>query len=337
MRERYRVAIAGCHRMLDREPAAHNWAAGFAAVPRAELIAVYDRDDTTRQTFVDCWGAMPAFDDYAAMLVAIQPDIVCLATSQTRHADQIELAAAAGVRGILCEKPLATSMAEVDRIVAACERHRIVLAFGVTRRWYPSYRALAGMLREGLVGTIQVMTAFGLPSLLNLGCHWFDRVLDFAGDPEVAWVSGTIDRLMNEPLTSPRHLDPPGSCQIGFANGVETFVTASGPSLGFDIAGSAGRLIIMHDGATPLLWTMGAENPAPIALPLAVPAWPLVVEDLLDALDRDGETLAGIAVARRVTEIGLGVHHSHHLGGQRVRPSEIDRALRVASFRWGND
>ena len=63
--------------MLDREPATHNWAAGFAAVPRAELVAVYDRADTTRQTFVDCWGAMPAFDDYAAMLVAIQPDIVC--------------------------------------------------------------------------------------------------------------------------------------------------------------------------------------------------------------------------------------------------------------------
>ena len=33
MERRYRVAIAGCHRMLDRTPAGHNWAAGFAADP----------------------------------------------------------------------------------------------------------------------------------------------------------------------------------------------------------------------------------------------------------------------------------------------------------------
>ena len=65
------------------------------------------------------------------------------------------------------------------------------------------------MLREGLVGTIQAVTAFGLPSLLNLGCHWFDRVLDFAGNPEIAWVAGTIDSLMDEPPASPRYLDPP--------------------------------------------------------------------------------------------------------------------------------
>ena len=33
------MAIAGCHRMLDREPAAHNWAAGFAQsrVPNSSL------------------------------------------------------------------------------------------------------------------------------------------------------------------------------------------------------------------------------------------------------------------------------------------------------------
>ena len=65
---------------------------------------------------------MPAFDDYAALLAAVRPDVVCIATRQTLHAEQLERAVATGVRGILCDKPLATSLGEVDRIVAACDR-----------------------------------------------------------------------------------------------------------------------------------------------------------------------------------------------------------------------
>src|SRR5205823_411877 len=87
---RYRVAIAGCHRMLERTPAGHNWAAAFAADPRAELVAVFDKGAETRRAFLDCWGPLPAFDDYAALLAAMRPDVVCIATRQTLHAEQLE-------------------------------------------------------------------------------------------------------------------------------------------------------------------------------------------------------------------------------------------------------
>ncbi|HEY8744430.1 MAG TPA: Gfo/Idh/MocA family oxidoreductase, partial [Chloroflexota bacterium] len=186
----YRVAIAGCHRMLSPTVAGHNWAAAFAAVPRAEIAAVFDRGEATRRAFLECWGPLPAFDDYPAMLASIQPDIVCLATRQTLHAEQIEQAVRAGVRGILCEKPLATSMREVDRLVHVCRQANIAFAFGLDRRWFPYYRSLVQELRAGIVGEVRTIVAFGLLNLINHGCHWFDRVLDLAGDPEVAWVAG---------------------------------------------------------------------------------------------------------------------------------------------------
>src|ERR687885_218782 len=88
----YRVAIAGCHRMLDRAPAGHNWAAGFAAVPRAEIVAVFDRSAEARRAFVACWGPLPTFADYGASLADARPDVVCVATRQTMHAEQIEQA-----------------------------------------------------------------------------------------------------------------------------------------------------------------------------------------------------------------------------------------------------
>src|SRR5690349_442659 len=135
-----RVAVAGVHRQLDRTLANHNWAAAFAADPRSKVVGVFDRGAETRAAFRAAWGDVPAFDDYAAMLAETRPEVVCIATRQTMHAEQVERAAAAGVRGILCDKPLATSMGEVDRIVAAVERHGLRLAFGVDRRWVRHHR-----------------------------------------------------------------------------------------------------------------------------------------------------------------------------------------------------
>ena len=125
-----RVAMVGVHRSLARTPAHHNWATAFDAVPETSIAAVFDLGAETRDEFLACWGSeIPAYDDYQRMLAEVQPDLVCIATHQRMHADQIEQAIEAGVRGILCDKPLATSLAEMDRIVAACRGNGVPLAF----------------------------------------------------------------------------------------------------------------------------------------------------------------------------------------------------------------
>ena len=119
-----RVAVSGCHRMLLRDLTSHNFAAAFHATPGVEIVAVFDYGAETRAEFVACWhdvwGDIPTFGDYESMLDEVKPDLLCVATRQTMHAEQIEAAIAAGVRGILCDKPLATSLSEMDRILAAC-------------------------------------------------------------------------------------------------------------------------------------------------------------------------------------------------------------------------
>ena len=99
-----RVAIAGCHRQTLRKPTSHNFASAFCAHPDAEVVGVFDYGERERAEFVECWrdvwGAVPTFDDYEQLLKEVGPDIVCIATRQTMHADQIERAVAAGVRGI---------------------------------------------------------------------------------------------------------------------------------------------------------------------------------------------------------------------------------------------
>jgi len=327
--------------MLQRELAGHNWAAAFAAVARCELVAVFDKGDDTRRRFVECWGPVPAFADYDHMLEEAHPDIVCVATRQTMHADQIEAAARAGARGILCDKPLATSLAEVDRIMSVCREYNLALAFGLDRRWNRRYDRIVDAVRSGLLGEVQAITAYGMPSLVNLGCHWFDVVLRLAGDPEVAWVSGTVDPLSNDAPDSRRHLDPPGSCRVGFTNGIEAFATSAGSGRGpeFDVVGSRGRAVLAFDAAEVHYW----RNDDPVgrgrhfSLPPQTPTWPRTVRDLVNALDAGTPTRCDTGCARRTTEISFAVHHSHRAGGGPISLEEVDRGLRIESFQWGSE
>lgn len=340
-----RVAIAGCHRMLKPQLAGHNFAAAFAAVPETEIVAVYDRGPETRAEFVRCWGDMPAYDDYAALLREVQPDLLCIATRQTLHADQIEAAAAAGVRGILCDKPLATSLLETDRILAACRAQRVALAFALDRRWHTSYRQLRQWIADGIVGRVTSVLASGSPNLINHGCHWDDTALMLVGDPEPLWVSGWVDDLAGEPADSRRRLDPPGRGQVALSNGALIYVTADGGRRpAFEVIGDAGRLLILQDAEECYLWTEKNEGGNLGLRPLTMPAnsdpWPAgpaMVRDLVAAVVAHTPTACDLEQARRATEIGFAIHLSHNQDGKRVNLPAADRMLSIPSFPWGNE
>ena len=345
-----RVAIAGCHRMLERAPMSHNWAAAFHAVPETEIAAVFDRGADTRKAFLDCWGEMPAYDDYARMLAEIQPDIVCIATRQTLHADQCELAAAAGVRGIFFEKPLATSMVEVDRMADACNGAGMKVVFGLDRRWWASYGHFRRLIADGLIGDVHSVIGYGLGQWINHGCHWYDVMLGLVGDPQPTWASGHLEDLSGVPADSRVHLDPPGRGVFGFGdNGIGYVMRDGGPAHGYEVLGSKGRLLILNDSNAAFLWDvregMTMYDGAGFAArqidfprePRGWPAGPAIVRDLVEAIQTGGTTQCDMQRAGIVTELGFAFHASHQLGGARVTFPIENRSLRVESFPWGNE
>ena len=341
MKQLYRVAIAGCHRMLDKEPASHNFATAFSADAETEIAAVFDLGDETRQAFVDCWGAqVAAYDSFSEMLRQERPDILCLATSQKMHAGQIQEAVAAGVRGILCDKPLATSLEEADRLLGACRSAGVPLAFGLDRRWLSSYRRLAELLRGGIVGRLQSLIVYGIPNLINHGCHWYDAALHLAGDLEPQWVSGLVEDLEGEPPSSRRHLDPTGRLMVGLAGGVVLYFTPGGSRRqSFDIIGDGGRLTVVEDGQQAWRWQeSGPPEPLDIPQPAGdFPSGMAMVRDLVDAVAGGGRTACDVEEARRATEIGFAVHLSHACSGARIELPAAERTLRIPSFPWGNE
>ena len=85
------------------------------------LAAACDLDETTLAAFGDRWRSdwpeLNLYTDHRKMLEREELDIVTVATSDHRHAVLVVDAADAGAKGIFCEKPLATNLADADRMV----------------------------------------------------------------------------------------------------------------------------------------------------------------------------------------------------------------------------
>ena len=348
--ERLRVAIAGCHRMLKPDPGSHNFAAAFNAVPQIQVVAVFDRGADTRAQFRGCWeevwGPISAYDDYEQMLEREAPDLVCIATRQTQHADQIEQAVQAGVRGILCDKPLATSLEEADRIGAACQE--VPLLFALDRRWLEVYREVCQLIAAGAIGPLTSMVAYGLPNLINHGCHWYDAMLALAGDLEPVWVSGLVDDVAGERADSRRRLDPSGRGQIGLADGLVLYLTPDGAHQGanmnFEISGEKGRLFLFDDARENFIWLEegppGAGRMQPLEIAAGKGGWPAgaaMVRDLVEAVQTGRRTSCDVEQARRATEIGFAIHLSSQQRGARIDLPAVERGLYLQSFPWGNE
>jgi predicted dehydrogenase len=228
----------------------------------------------------------------------------------------------------------------MDRIVTICRRNRVPLAFGLDRRWWLSYRQLRQMVADDIVGAVTSVIAYGLPNLINHGCHWYDAMLMLVGDPEPIWVSGLVDDVSNEPPDSRRRMDPAGLGQIGLSNGGVAYVTPGGSRPAFDVVGERGRLFVLNDAKEAYLWLANEAQLRPLALPPMGEGWqagPAAVRDLVDAMQTGGTTSCDVEHARRATEIGFVIYISHAANGARVSLPATERSLRVPSFPWGNE
>jgi len=78
---------------------------------------------------------------------------VVLATPHSLHVDQIMAVAAAG-KPVWCEKPLALTLNDAERAVAACRKAGVVLALGNNKRCFPSMTALRRVVAEGQIGEV---------------------------------------------------------------------------------------------------------------------------------------------------------------------------------------
>ena len=146
------------------------------------LRATADPDIEAARQAAAAWGA-DAQADYRAMLA--RPDIaaVVIATPEYLHAEQVEAAAAAG-KHVLCEKPIAPTVAEADRMIAACDRAGVHLLIGHSRRFTRRYMEVRAALDRGDIGELRLIRENerrprAVPQVWWTPRHW-------TGDPAIS-------------------------------------------------------------------------------------------------------------------------------------------------------
>ena len=186
--ENYRVAIIGCGGIAN----AH--AQGWQGVPQARIVAVADIAEEARTAFATKYGVERHYADYRQMLHQEKPEIVSICTWPVLHCEMTVAAAEAGARGILCEKPMAISLGEADRMIEACRAAGTLLVVGHQRRFQTQYRTARELVAQGAIGDLLEMRVNCHGDLLTDATHSVDLLRFYCGDLPVERVVGQVDR-----------------------------------------------------------------------------------------------------------------------------------------------
>jgi predicted dehydrogenase len=164
-----------------------------------ELVAVASRELGKAAEYATGWGISRIFGSYQEMLDSDLVDAVYISLPNALHAEWAVRAAEAG-KHVLCEKPLALSLAEVDQISAAAAANNVVVAEAVMYLYHPLIQQAAGLVEDGAIGEVRLVRgSFSFP---------LDRPEDVRWKPELGggslWDVGSypvswIRRILGEP------------------------------------------------------------------------------------------------------------------------------------------
>jgi len=325
----------------DVTPSSH--AAAYSATPATKLAAAAARTIESVNRFGDRWGIPPSqrYTDYHKMLDNEALDIVSVVTRADLHAEVVIEAAKKNVKGIIAEKAMATSAAEADAMIEACEERNVKLLINHPRRYHPVFRMAKEELESGSIGRLTSMRGAIWTFLIHNGSHLWDCFRYFAGDAD--WVSGTLVGAVSG--------DPAGYGVVHFRNDVFALAdVATMQGTNMQLHGTDGMINIdmFSPGYTRTTYddviSAGPDRPAyqfrprrikemkltPPPLTFTTPMQAAIL-DLIDCIEKNNQPKSSGHDGLAALEIGLAFHLSHANQTCRVRLPLKDREFRVVS------
>jgi scyllo-inositol 2-dehydrogenase (NADP+) len=172
-------------------------ARSITATPGLMVAGVADLSDERRKTAARDWS-VPTYARAEDMLDDPEVGLVVVGTPPSVHSDAVLAALRAG-KHVVCEKPFALRVEEVDRMIDAAAAHHRVLTVFQSRRWDPDYLALRDVVRSGRIGEAFYMESFigghdhpcdfwhshepiSGGTIYDWGSHYFDWILQLIPD-----------------------------------------------------------------------------------------------------------------------------------------------------------
>ncbi len=130
---------------------AESYIENLRAAPGVEMIGLADEEPERGAQFAKQFNAH-LFPSYEA-LIAAKPDGVIVCSENNKHRPLVEMAAEAGVN-VLCEKPIATTLADARAIVDVCARHKVKLLTAFPMRFSAPLLQIKERLDTGELGQV---------------------------------------------------------------------------------------------------------------------------------------------------------------------------------------
>ena len=249
----------------------------------ATLVGIYSLRDGPE--LANRYGA-EVFECYEDLLKAV--DLVDLCVPTDLHPSLTVLAAEAG-KHVVCEKPLALSIAEGEAMIAACEQAGVRLFIALVVRFFPQYRAAQQLVAAGQLGTLGVLrlrrAAFQPYKEVD---NWFLDEVRSGGmvvdlmihDFDYArWLAGPVTQVYAQSARAqaPDSLGDYALVTLRFASGAMALIEgawANPPGVfrtSFDLAGSEGLIEWSSDDTATVRTFLqpSASQAAAVGLPLA--------------------------------------------------------------------
>ncbi len=241
-----KAAIIGCGQISPDHLSAFN-ESGVATV-----VAVSDVRAGAMASLLRNFPTIRAFRDYRALINETHPDVVSICTWPQHHVEIVRAAAQLGVKGILCEKPMALEMREVEEMIDVCRRAGVRLAIGHQYRFHPYFIHAASRVAGGALGRLVEVRGNIKDSVANNGPHLLDTIRFVLGDRPVRRVAATFERKANKQNRG-WPVEDAARGEITFEDGVVAKVALGDFSPTFfeiEVIGDKGSLKVDLDGVT---------------------------------------------------------------------------------------
>ena len=251
---------------------------GIARAARCEVAAIASRDLERARAAASELRIARAHGSYEDLLADPDVDAVYIPLPNHLHAEWTIAAARAG-KHVLCEKPLAMTAADAERMIEACEAEGVLLMEAFMYRLHPSWEAVRELVASGRIGELRAVQSWfsyfnddrtnirnipeaGGGALFDVGCYSVNlsRML-FGAEP--ARIQGSVTR---DPEMG---IDVLTSGILEFPTGVSTFTCSirSEPDQRVHVYGTRGRISveipfnIPPDLPTRVFVTSGGDPP----------------------------------------------------------------------------
>ena len=341
---RLTAAVIGCGRIgwllekdpLRGKPCTH--AGALSAIRSVRIVAAADPDRQRRQAFANFCDLRSLYPDHRELLRAHRVDILAVAAPTETHCRIVTEAAESGrVKGIYCEKPIARTLEEADRMIAACRKNRVALLTGHERRFCAHFMRARRLVRQGVIGAVRTVIGQALSGepgavpraeagggpLLHDGTHLTDLFGYFCGPAE--WVIGQVKRAHG-----PRMIEHTAAGLVGFASGAQGFIEGGGRRgyFAFDMEIQGEKGILRVGNNPPRLWLSRRSRRLTDFSELEERKFPdfkpnngfvAAFEALIDEISTGVPSLSTGLDGRAALELILALYQSAARGGRKVR------------------